>query len=261
MHKYMLPRRRLLTTITLTVAFAALPAAGALAKDRDGMPDRWEKRHHLNVRVNDAARDKDRDGLSNYGEYRSHTNPRKKDSDRDRRGDAREDYDRDKVPNRQEIKTGNDAGDSDSDDDSIRDGRENAGRITAVGGGSVQIMLSVGGNLTARLAPELSCATASATPWSEPAPAFPDGDAGSDIPEAGEDGDPEDEPLGEDAAAEAAQVDEDADPIDDAPDDGVLDPEAELCASALKKGAYVHEAEVMSTSDGAILVTIDLVEK
>jgi hypothetical protein len=259
----MLPRRRLHTTIALTFALAALPTASAMAKgDRDGMPDRWEKRHRLNVRINDAARDKDRDGLTNYGEYRSHTNPRKKDSDRDRRGDAREDYDRDKVPNRQEIKTGNDAGDSDSDDDSISDGRENAGRITAVGLGSVQIMLSVGGNLTARLAPELSCATASATPWSDPAPAFPDGDAGGDIPEAGEDGELEDEPLGDDAAAEAAQVDEDADPIDDAaPDDGVIDPEAEACASALKTGAYVHEAEVMATSEGTILVTIDLVKK
>lgn len=257
----MLPRPRLLTLLALT-AVAAVPASPALAKDRDGMPDRWEKRHRLNVRINDAARDKDRDGLTNYGEYRSHTNPRKKDSDRDRRGDAREDYDRDKVPNRQEIKTGNDAGDSDSDDDSIRDGRENAGRITAVGFGSVQIMLSVGGNLTARLAPELSCATASATPWSDPAPAFPDGDAGGDIPEAGEDGELEDELLGDDAAAEAAQVDEDADPIDDAaPDDGVLDPEAEFCAAALKKGAYVHEAEVLTSSDGAILVTIDLVKK
>ena len=255
----MLPRRRLLTLLALT-AVAAVPASPALAKDRDGMPDRWEKRHHLSVRVNDASRDKDRDGLSNYGEYRSHTNPRKKDTDRDRRGDAREDYDRDKVPNGQEIKTGNDAGDSDTDDDSIKDGRENAGRITAVGAGSVQIMLSVGGNLTAALAPELSCATASATPWSDPAPAFPDGDAGADIPEEGEDG--EDEPLGEDAAAEVAQADEDADPIDDAPpSDGVIDPEAELCASALKKGAYVHEAEVLSSSDGAILVTIDLVKK
>ena len=250
----------------VVVAFAALPAASAMAKsDRDGMPDRWEKRHGLNVRINDATRDKDRDGLSNYGEYRSHTNPRKKDSDRDRRGDAREDFDRDKVPNRQEIKTGNDAGDSDSDDDSIKDGRENAGRITAVGGGSVQIMLAVGGNLSARLAPELSCATASATPWSDPAPAFPLGDAGGDIPEDGEDGedgDLEDEPLGEDAAAEAAQVDEDADPIDDiAPDDGVLDPEAELCAAELKSGAYVHQAVVMSTSEGVVLVEIDVVSQ
>lgn len=252
----MLLSPRLLTILALTVVAAAVPAAPAMAKgDRDGMPDRWEKRHHLNVRVNDAARDKDRDGLSNYGEYRSHTNPRMKDTDRDHRSDAREDYDRDKVPNGQEIKTANDAGDSDSDDDSIKDGRENAGRITAVGGGSVQIMLSIGGNLTVRLAPELSCATATA----DPAPSFPDGDAGDDIPEAGEDG--EDEPLGEDAAAEAAQVDEDADPTEDAPDDGVIDPEAEQCAAALKSGAYVHQAVVMNTSEGIILVEIDLVSQ
>ena len=60
----MLPRPRLLTLFALT-AVAAVPASPALAKDRDGMPDRWEKRHHLSMRVNDASRDKDRDGLSN----------------------------------------------------------------------------------------------------------------------------------------------------------------------------------------------------
>jgi hypothetical protein len=236
--------------------------------DHDGMPDRWEKRHHLNVRVNDGARDADHDGLSNYGEYRSHTDPRRRDSDRDHRSDGREDYDRDKLGNTQEIKTGNDPGDADSDDDGIKDGRENAGRITAVGGGSVKILLAVGGNLSARLGPDLFCATASATPWSDstsPAPVAGGDGEGGDVPDPGEDGDsdgaPADDSPADDVPADAAGLDDVPDPGDDAPDDGVLDPEAMTCASTLKVGAVVHEAEVRLTGDGVVLDSIDLLAK
>ncbi len=102
-------RNGLLTTFALTLIVAVVPAAPALAKkDGDCLPDKWEKRHHLNLRANDAARDRDHDGLSNYGEYRAHTNPRRQDSDRDGRRDSREDYDRDKLRNAAEIRTGND---------------------------------------------------------------------------------------------------------------------------------------------------------
>jgi hypothetical protein len=272
MHPDMLFGPRLLTLLALTAVAAAVPTAPALAKgDHDGMPSGWEKRHHLSVRVNDAAKDPDRDGLSNFGEYRSHTDPRRRDSDRDRRTDGREDYDRDKLGNTQEIKTGNDPGDADSDDDGIKDGRENAGRITAVNSGVVTIALAAGGNLTARLGPDLFCATASATPWSDaPAPLAEDHGDGGDTPDPGEDGDSDDLPAddppaddwqSDDAPAGAAQVNEDADFGDDAPDDGVLDPDAIACASALKVKAVVHEAEVMSTSDGLVLVTIDLLAK
>jgi hypothetical protein len=66
---------RLSTTFVLAVAAAALTAGPALARDHDRMPDKWEKRHHLNVKKDDSRRDRDRDGLSNYGEYRAHTNP------------------------------------------------------------------------------------------------------------------------------------------------------------------------------------------
>ena len=60
----------------------ALPAAAAAA-DRDGMPDRWERRYGLSVRVNDARRDADGDRLTNVREYLSRTNPRRADTDRD----------------------------------------------------------------------------------------------------------------------------------------------------------------------------------
>ena len=76
---------RVLATLTLLVAAAALTASPALARkrDHDKLPDRWERKHHLNLERDDAGRDSDHDGLSNYREYRAHTNPRKRDSDRD----------------------------------------------------------------------------------------------------------------------------------------------------------------------------------
>lgn len=64
----------------------ALPAlAGAKARDRnhDRIPDRWEKRHHLSLRVNQAKGDQDRDRLRNRVEFEAGTNPRDRDSDDD----------------------------------------------------------------------------------------------------------------------------------------------------------------------------------
>src|SRR5215213_5376478 len=115
---------RLSTCLALAVATAALTAAPALARthDHDRMPDKWEKRYHLNVKKDDSRRDRDRDGLSNYGEYRAHTNPRKKDSDHD----------------------------------GTKDGRENAGKIVKLTDSSITIKLAVGGTLTAGLGDTLA---------------------------------------------------------------------------------------------------------
>jgi pectate lyase len=47
-----------------------LPSARPRAdRDRDGMPNRWERRHGLRPRVDDSARDRDRDGWTNVEEY------------------------------------------------------------------------------------------------------------------------------------------------------------------------------------------------
>jgi hypothetical protein len=59
----------------------ALPSLAA-AKDRnhDGIPDRWEKRHHLSLHVNQAKRDQDHDHLNNLGEFKAGDNPRNPDT-------------------------------------------------------------------------------------------------------------------------------------------------------------------------------------
>jgi hypothetical protein len=68
------------------LAMLAVPSiAAAKQRDRnhDGIPDRWEKRHHLSTKVNQARRDQDRDRLRNRAEFLAGTNPRNADSDGD----------------------------------------------------------------------------------------------------------------------------------------------------------------------------------
>ncbi|HET7510452.1 MAG TPA: hypothetical protein VFJ65_09415 [Solirubrobacterales bacterium] len=66
------------------LALLAMPSLAA-AKDRnhDRIPDRWEKRHHLSLKVNQARKDQDRDHLRNRAEFLAGDNPRDDDSDND----------------------------------------------------------------------------------------------------------------------------------------------------------------------------------
>ena len=77
-------RRHVITLTALLVALVALPAAASARggdRNRDRIPDRWERANRLSLRVTQARRDPDRDGLSNLREYRAHTNPRRADTD------------------------------------------------------------------------------------------------------------------------------------------------------------------------------------
>jgi hypothetical protein len=66
------------------LALLAMPSLAA-AKDRnhDRIPDRWEKRHKLSLKVNQARKDQDSDQLRNRAEFLSGTDPRNSDSDDD----------------------------------------------------------------------------------------------------------------------------------------------------------------------------------
>ncbi len=69
-------------------------AARAADRNRDGLPDKWEKRYKLSLKVNQAQRDQDADGVVNLSEYTGGTNPRKADSDNDGVDDGSEDLGR-----------------------------------------------------------------------------------------------------------------------------------------------------------------------
>ena len=95
---------RLTRILTLLVAIAMLvPAAASAARradrNHDGLPDRWERVHHLSLKVDQGPRDQDHDGLNNRAEYADHTDPRDADSDNDGVSDANEDTNNDGVPN------------------------------------------------------------------------------------------------------------------------------------------------------------------
>jgi hypothetical protein len=66
------------------LALLAMPSLAA-AKDRnhDRIPDRWEKKHHLSLKVNQARKDQDGDHLRNRAEFLAGDNPRKADTNGD----------------------------------------------------------------------------------------------------------------------------------------------------------------------------------
>jgi hypothetical protein len=256
---------RLLAAALFLLALGAVPAQ---ARDHDKLPDRWERKHHLNVKKNDAKRDRDHDGLSNYREYRAHTNPRKKDSDRDGLRDGAE------------RRFGFNPRDRDSDNDGIKDGRENAGKIKQVSGSAITIRLAAGGKLTARLGDTLAVACAPANGSDQPSGDAPDAsdpaedagdpaeDSGDDPSEDGDDPDADDE-SDDSPDADAAQDDDSADdPAEDNFDADAFNFEAEFAAgeqdcgtSSLKRGALVHEATVNRTGSGPVVVAVALVRR
>src|SRR5215217_748681 len=77
--------KRLVVPMVL-FACLAVPSASSAAprdRDRDRLPDRWEKGNGLSTSRPSAKRDPDRDGLANRREYRLRTKPRVRDTDGD----------------------------------------------------------------------------------------------------------------------------------------------------------------------------------
>jgi hypothetical protein len=97
------------------LALLAMPSLAA-AKDRnhDHIPDKWEKRHHLSLKVNQARLDQDRDHLRNRAEFLAGDNPR----------------------------------DDDSNDDGVIDGQENAGTIASFDSESGKLVINLFGGET-----------------------------------------------------------------------------------------------------------------
>jgi hypothetical protein len=74
----------LVSAIAGLALLLALPGyAAARDRNHDRISDRWEKRHHLSLKVNQARRDQDRDGLRNRGEFLAEVRPHDADTDND----------------------------------------------------------------------------------------------------------------------------------------------------------------------------------
>jgi hypothetical protein len=257
------------------LAMLALPGA-ASAKDRDDdrMPDRWERKHDLNVGKRDGARDPDRDGLSNRGEFLVKSDPRDSDSDSDGVEDGDEDADRDRVDNANEIDqkthprdrdsdddgikdgdedvdddglegaeedaTGNDPDDADTDDDGTEDGDEAAGWVASFNDPVLTLRLADGTTLTGRITKdtEIDCET--------------EDEHESDESES-EDDDARSSRSGDDSS------DDNGD--DDAPgsrSEHEGDEDDQCLTSDLAIGVRVHEAEFHTTESGVVFEEIEI---
>jgi hypothetical protein len=228
---------------TLSVAAAGalvllLAALGgtAVAKDRnhDRIPDRWEKRHHLSLKVDQSNRDSDRDKVDNRNEFQEGTDPRDKDSDDDGRKDGREDSDRDGLNNMGEDNSSNLPNDRDTDDDGVRDGEENAGTIASFDGTTLVIDLAGGGQVSGLVtaATEIKCESEDSHELTDRSDDSGRGRDNSGPGRAGVAKDGADDPPGDDHGGD------DGGGVDD-----------RVCATAdLVPGTPVHEAELAGTT-------------
>ena len=125
-------------------------------RNRDRIPDRWERAHHLSLKVNQAKRDQDHDGLRNRAEFLAGTDPRN----------------------------------NDSDDDGTNDGSEGAGTVTSFTGGVLIVHLFNGDDVKGTVddQTEIECKT---RPMSQPivVPAARKADEGPGGDDQGDDDD------------------------------------------------------------------------
>jgi hypothetical protein len=131
--------RRLLPSLALAIAVAfAVFAAPAMAKDKnhDRIPDSWEKKNHLSLKVKQTNRDPDRDQLNNLGEYKNGTDPHDADTDGDGLNDGIE------------VKFDLDPTDPTSDDGELPDGQQIVGTIASFDGHTLTINKVLGGSVS-----------------------------------------------------------------------------------------------------------------
>ena len=144
------------------LAIASPATAAPRDRDRDGLPDVWERQHDLSTKKKSANGDPDRDRVDNRNELRQGTNPRVKDSNRNRTRDGLEDSDGDGLANASEDRFGQDPDDPDTDDDGLVDGREGAGIVRSHSRGRMVIDLLSGGTVEARVSDattDIGCGT------------------------------------------------------------------------------------------------------
>jgi hypothetical protein len=224
--------RTALVTALGALALLAVPSLAA-AKDRnnDRIPDRWEKAHHLSLKVKQTKRDQDRDGLKNLGEFRNGSNPRDADTDNDGLEDGTE------------VEVGDDPCDKDSDNDGVRDDAENAGTVASFDGSTLTIDLADGSSISGTVTDgtEVEC----------------EGDEGHH----GEGGDGHHGEGGDGHQGEGGGGDHsDRSNAGDDGNEGSSDNEDEnpCTVDDLVEGAIVHEAEIHVGNSGAVFEKVEL---
>lgn len=233
----------------LTAALLLIPAAAqargahhnsasASDRNRDRIPDRWERHHRLSLRVKQTKLDQDRDGLNNLGEFKAGTNPRDRDTDDDG------------VRDGAEHRFGMNPRDDDSDNDGREDGHENAGTVQSFTGGVLTIALASGGTVSGRVVDgttEIECR--SATPTATATRHGDDDAAGDDRSGPSDNSGPGSDNSGRD---------DDGD--DDDENEEENENEGNCTSAALTPGTVVREAELQASDGGAVFREVELVK-
>jgi hypothetical protein len=225
------------------LALLAMPGLAA-AKDRnhDRIPDKWEKRHHLSLKANQARLDQDRDHLRNRAEFLAGDNPR----------------------------------DDDSNDDGVTDGQENAGTIASFDMETGKLVINLfGGETLSGLVDEgteIKCEDHSGASASSEGSASGEEEAGDDNGGETEQVEPGDDNGGEEEAGDDNGGQGEEEPADDnggdnsgpgsensGPGQGDDGDEAGNCTAAdLVPGAVVQEAELKVANGQATFEEVEL---
>jgi hypothetical protein len=210
------------------LALLAMPGlAGAKDRNHDHLPDRWEKRHHLSLKVNQAHRNQDGDRLRNQAEFLAGDNPR----------------------------------DRDSNDDGVMDGEDNAGTIASFDSETGKLAINLfGGETISGLVDEgteIKCEDHSGASASNEGP-------GSGEAEPGDDNGGETEPGDDNGGQEEAGDDRGGDNSgpgsqDSGPGRGDDEDAAGACTTAdLVPGAVIQEAELKVANGQATFEEVEL---
>ncbi|MEK6250580.1 MAG: hypothetical protein AABM43_01345 [Actinomycetota bacterium] len=203
------------------VALLALPS-GAAARDRnhDRIPDRWEKAHHLSLKVKQTRRDQDRDGLRNRGEFLASDLPH----------------------------------DEDTDGDGTEDGDENAGRIQSFDSNTGRLVIDLfsGDTLSGQVTSdtEIEC-EGTDEPNGDNNDGEQENEAGDDrLARHGENSGPGSENSGPSSDNEG----------NDEADENDEQGETNCSTADLTPNTVVHEAELEAGGSGAVFTELELVK-
>jgi hypothetical protein len=221
----------LMAVIFGVVALTALLTAGSAAaadKNRDGIPDKWEKKNQLSLRVDQSPKDQDHDGLNNAGEYADHTDPHNPDSDSDGVNDSHDgdNHDGDQTEPPAPPTNG----------DGLPGGNDQAGAVASYADGVLAIEMFKGGTITGNVTADTHyrCIVTSAGSTHESEPVSGEEHPGPD-PSDGPGSEPGDGPGDEPGGTEPG----------DGPGDGPPPVVTPPCGSAdLVPGTLVHEANI-----------------
>lgn len=242
---------RALTALLTVLALAAVPAvatahssSGKTKKHRkhsrratkadrnaDGLPDTWEKKFGLSLKVDQSGRDQDRDGLTNAQEFKVGTSPC----------------------------------DKDTDDDGVSDKNEQAGTVASFDTATqiLTINLAAGGTATGKVTAdtEFRCRVAAPTPTT-PTTTATTASRGSDDGEGHDVGDDTPQTTTPPATGTTTPVpthSENEGDDDHGDHHGGQGSPVPCGVAQLTAGTVVHEAEIKLTKDGPIIDEIKLV--